>query len=167
MVHTSTSLQHNNNHDLCDYDCYNKKIFSLPFCEHDVLQLQEIFVTCGVHIITTKNIIDGRKVMQTILHSLNYFHNIGCISQEKGLPSFVCDIINHIEFEKSKENNLLTDLETFLTIHPCFDFIWIELSPALQQKYSQQQITKLFEMYHVQERMPVVIVMYDEEQQNI
>ena len=163
MVYTSTPLQ-NNNHTLCQDDCFNKNIFSLPFCEHDALRLQEIFVTCGIHMIKTKNIIEGRKIIQKILHSLNYFHNIGCISQEHNLPTFVCDIIKHIEFDNNKnKDNFLLDLEDFLTIHPCFDFIWVELSSKMLQQYRQQAIVEIFEMYHVQERMPVILVMYDEE----
>jgi hypothetical protein len=163
MVYTSTPLQHTSNNDLCsNNDCSNKKIISLPFCEHDALRLQEIFVTCGVHTITTKNSSDGRKIIQTILHSLNYFHNIGCLTQLQGLPSFVCDIAKHVALEQT-QNNLLLDLETFLTVHPCFDFIWIELSQAMQKKYPIEALTKNFEMYHVQERMPVVFVLYDQE----
>jgi hypothetical protein len=166
MTHTSTPLEHIQHHNPCYADCGNKKIFSLPFCQEDILQLQEIFVTCGIHRIQAKNVADGRKVIQTILHSLNYFHNIGSITQAAGLPNFVCDVIRHVEFDayhNQQPKDLYAYLEQFLTVHPCFDFMWVELSVSMQQQYSLASITKMFEMYHVQERMPVVIVTYEEE----
>ncbi len=159
MVYTSSLM--NDNYTMCLHDCYHKTIFSLPLCQHDIIRLQHLFVTCGVHIIKIKNFLEGRKIIQAILHSLNYFHNIGCISQDHNLPNFVCDIIKHIEFEKNTDNFLL-DLEDFLTVHPCFDFIWVELSTKILQQHTLESMTKIFEMYHAQERMPVLFVMYDE-----
>ncbi len=64
------------------YDDYRSdKLFTLPFSEHDVLSLQEKFIALGVHIIKTKNVVDGRAIIQTILNSLNYYHNISCVTQ--------------------------------------------------------------------------------------
>lgn len=148
-------------------DFYNKdksgKLFSLPFSEEDVLMLQEIFITSGVHTIKTKNVIDGRKIIQTILNSLNYYHNIGSIASTKNLPHNVCDIINHIALQNLRPNNLLMNLEDFFDVHPCFDFIWIELTQDIKKICTIENLKKLFDMYHVEERMPVFIVTYDEE----
>ena len=52
---------------------HNETIFTIPFSEQDVLELQGIFVALGVHTIKTKNIIDGRQIITTILNSLNYY----------------------------------------------------------------------------------------------
>ncbi len=155
MLHSSKSIKN-------DHDYNHDRFFALPLSEQDALQLQAVFINCGVHVVKMKNIIEGRKIVKTILHSLNYFHNIGCISNYHHLPVFVCDIIKHIEFEKLGDD-LLDNLEHFLTIHPCFDFIWFEFSQVMQKKYTLQNIQNIFEMYHVKDRMPVVIIVYDEE----
>lgn len=137
-------------------------VFTFPFSEQDVLDLQGIFVALGVHIIKTKNILDGRAIIKTILNSLNYYHNIGCVTDAEDLPVNVCDIINHIKLQKSHRGNLLTDLEDFFSIHPCFDFVWIEFTEDIKKEYSCNDIKNIFDMYHVEERMPVVIVVYEE-----
>lgn len=138
-------------------------LFTFPFSEQDVLELQGMFVALGVHVIKTKNIFDGRKIIQTILQSLNYYHNIGCVTNVGKLPVNICDIISHIRLEKSHKGDLLVDLEDFFTVHPCFDFIWIELTEDMKTQYSSNDIKKIFDMYHVEERMPVLIVNYEEE----
>ncbi len=141
----------------------NKKLFTLPFSEHDVLELQEIFVALGVHSIKTKNVVEGRRIITTILQSLNYYHNVGCVTEINKLPINICDVLSHIKLQKSQKGNLLTDLEDFFSIHPCFDFIWIELTKDIKKEYAYKDIKNVFDMYHAQERMSVLIVTYDEE----
>ncbi|MBV8661039.1 MAG: hypothetical protein JO129_02755 [Candidatus Dependentiae bacterium] len=151
-IHNSS---HNNEDD---------KLFTIPFCEQDVLALQEIFISCGVHTIKTKNVLDGRQIIQTILNSLNYYHNVGCITDTflHQLPITVCDIISHIKLQKIQKNNLLIDLEEFFAEHPCFDFIWIEFTEDIKNQLSLDEIQKIFTMYHAEERMSVLIMTYDE-----
>ena len=157
------SIINKKNHDF-SYDHEDNKLFTIPFSEQDVLALQEIFVSCGVHTIKTKNVIDGRKIIQTILNSLNYYHNVGCVAETfiHKLPITVCDIISHIKIQKIKKDNLLLDLEGFFAEHPCFDFIWIELTQDIKNQLSSDDIKKIFTMYHVEERMSVLIMTYDE-----
>lgn len=142
----------------------DNKLFTIPFSEHDVLALQEIFISCGVHTIKTKNVIDGRRIIQTILNSLNYYQNVGCIVDAflHTLPITVCDIISHIKSQKIQKNNLLIDLEEFFTEHPTFDFVWIELTQNIKNELSLEDIKKIFTMYHAEERMSVLIMTYDE-----
>lgn len=162
MTHTPFILDKSVN-NFCNKDLDNK-LFTPPFSECDVLQLQELFVTCGIHTIKVRNVDDGRFIIQTILDSLNYYHNIGCITNKSGLATTVYDIINTIEFNKnSGNNNQATDLESFFSIYSCFDFIWVELTKSVQSMYSSEDIKKIFTMYHAQERMPVLIITYDQE----
>ncbi len=138
------------------------KLFTFPFSEHDVLELQETFVALGVHTIKVKNIVEGRRIMTTILESLNYYHNIGCVTQVAELPINTCDILSHITLQKTHKGDLLTDLEDFFSIYSCFDFIWIELTTDMKKQYAYEDIKNIFDMYHAEERMSVLIVTYDE-----
>ncbi len=114
-------------------------------------------------IIKTKNIFEGRQIIRTILDSLNYYHTIGCISDQQGLPSDISDIISDMTIEQFSKNNCIRNLEDFFAVHPDFDFIWVELTQSLQDQYSWIDFKNIFDTYHVEERMPVLIVMYEEE----
>lgn len=136
-------------------------LYTLPFSEQSVLQLQEIFVNFGVHIIKTKDIAQGRQIIQTILQSLNYYHNIACVTNTPGLATDICDVINHIHLEKKGTGNFIINLEDFFAINPCFDFIWVELTEEIKSKCTIQDMKKIFDLYHVDERMPVIMVAYE------
>ncbi|MBP6869740.1 hypothetical protein KBC04_02575 [Candidatus Babeliales bacterium] len=147
--------------DLSDENHHHEKLFTFPFAEYDVLELQAIFIQTGIHVIKTKNIFDGRKIVTTILKSLNYYHNIACITEQVEVPSLAYDVMGHINMQKYRKDNLLIDLEDFFVMHPCFDFIWIELSETIENKYKLQDLKEIFNMFHVEERMPVLIVQYE------
>ena len=110
-----------------------------------------------------KNLKKIYHIIKIILDSLNYYHNIGCVAQGQEIPVNTCDILKHIALEKIEKGDLLTNLEDFLAIHPCFDFIWIEFTENLKKEFSYKAVKNIFDMYHVEERMPVLIVTYDEE----
>lgn len=167
MANISTSfifgkeMMHN---ALEDYDEDEAKLFMIPFIENDVLDLQAMFVKPGIHIIKVKNIIDGRKIIKTILDSLNYYQNIGFISQEDSqkIEMIAYNIMNHIQHNtKTSKYNLLINLEHFFSDHSCFDFVWVEFSKKIEKKCSLQDLKKIFTMFHAQERMPVLIVQYE------
>ena len=139
---------------------YKHKPFTIPFTEHDVLDLQAMFVKPGIHTITTKDVQSGRKIITTILDSLNYYHAIGCITQEQNVPIIAYDIMTHITQEKNQPDNILANLENFFAIYPCFDFIWVEFSKNAEKKYSLQDIEKIFSIS--MQSMPILIVEYED-----
>lgn len=156
------ACNHDNNVLLQCNKLFKNKIFTLPFTESDVLYLQDMFISPGIHEIRTTTIKQGRCIMQTILDSLKYFHAIGCITNESGLSDFVCDIQRHIALDSSYNHDAIANLEYFLTIHPCFDFIWIELTDKIAHMYTIDHIKNIFNMYQANERMSVIIVQYYE-----
>lgn len=165
MANLSTSSMFGKHIMTMQDDYKNSKLFSIPFSELDVLELQQIFVALGVHTIKAKNVADGRAIIATILQSLNYYHTIGCVTQvvEPVLAVNVCDILGQIMLQHDEKGDLITDLEDFFSMYACFDFIWIEFTQAMRKRYSYDALKKIFDMYHAEERMPVVIVMYEEE----
>ena len=139
------------------------KYFGTDFTEQNILELQQMFVTFGMHYIKTKNIQSGRKIIETILGSLKHFQNVGAITHAPGLQDSICDILVYIKMQGFYSDDISIDLENFFTIHACFDFIWIEFTSLLQTK-DLDQIKNIFEMYHAQDQMPVIFVMYDDDQ---
>lgn len=140
------------------------KLFMIPFLEHDVLDLQAMFVKPGIHVIKVKNILDGRIIIKTILDSLNYYRNIGFISQEnKNIELLGYNIMSHINLKTKSDHDFLIDVEKFFSDHSCFDFIWVEFSQDIEKKCSLQDLKKIFTMFHAQERMPVLIIQYEKQ----
>jgi len=134
---------------------------NLLLSQGDALKLQELFMTLGVQFITCKNIDSGRKLINCILSSLRYHKNIGAVAEKEGLPSFAYNILEQAKLENNYSNNLIIDLENFLIVNPSFDFIWIELSKNLRTQYTYEKIKTIFDMYHVNERMTVLILVYE------
>ncbi len=95
--------------------------------EQNILYLQNQFLINGFHYFKVKNILDGRKIILTMLNSLNYYNNIACLtSNNNEFRENVFDIYYTLTKENSTENidNLVNFfLETF-----DFDFMWIEES---------------------------------------
>jgi len=140
----------------------NNNFFDTKFSEKDVLELQAMFLTFGIHVIKTKNVHSGRVIMETILGSLKYFKNIGAVTYVSSLPNFACDILEYIKIQGFVSDDMIPDLENFFTMHSCFDFIWVEFTGALYIEYFDG-IKNIFETYHVQDQMPIIFVMYENE----
>ena len=158
----TTSMLDTHNNDSCNED-KEIKYFDSQFSENDVLELQQMFVTFGVHSIKTKDVQSGRKIIQTILGSLKHFQNVGAITHVPGLENSICDILVYIKMQGFCSDDISVDLENFFTIHPCFDFIWVEFANGLEIK-DVASIKNIFEMYHAQDQMPVIFVMYENDE---
>lgn len=142
-------------------DPKNVKTFNVNLSEQDVLNLQEIFLTFGIHCIKTDNVKSGRKIINTILGSLKYYQNIGAVTDLAGLDIHVADILVDIKMQGLYSGDVIVDLENFFMIHACFDFIWVEFSGSLLER-DIINLKNVFNMYYVQERMPVIFMMYNQ-----
>ena len=147
-------------------DRYNSNeepvFFDFPFSELDILELQNKFLTFGLHHIKTTNVQSGRSMVATILKSLNYYQNVGSITQEGGNLFESHDIYQQVKYNESyNEENLSTALELFFTVNPHFDFVWIELTKELKNINIAMNIEKVFKMCHADERLPVILLSYE------
>lgn len=158
---STTSILDRYSHETRFGDKNNIKYFSNQLTEQDILELQNIFLTCGMHFIQTNNVESGRKIITTILGSLKYYNNIGAITEIAGLQESIFDIFMHIKIDGLSSGNIVADLENFFIIHACFDFIWIEFTGLLAE-LDITYLKNIFDMHHVQDSMPVIFVMYDQ-----
>lgn len=149
-------------------DPYNSNkdavFFDTPFSELEILQLQQIFLTYGISTIKTKNVARGRLIIATILNSLKYYHHIGCITKESNLDEKFYNVYQAIQKHQNKNCSISLScaLEDFFTVNPYFDFIWIELTNELKNTSLCTNVKKIFDMYYVQQRMPVILMTYEE-----
>jgi hypothetical protein len=103
---------------------------SEPFSENDVLYLQKIFLTPGVHEINVDNVVRVRNMMDKVLDSLQYHHKAACVSlQNMPLADNVTDIVKVLLTDDYLVS--MDSLTLFFLDHFYFDFLWIEESPDL------------------------------------
>lgn len=137
------------------------QIFNFDLSEQDVLHLQEIFLTFGVHTIKTTDVATGRKILKSIVGSLKYYQNIGVITDVAGSDEKSYDILLDLKNQDLMTDDIIANLEDFFMVHTCFDFIWVEFSGLLSPDYVIP-LQNIFTMYYAQERMPVIFVTYDQ-----
>jgi hypothetical protein len=153
MVNTMTSItskQYFND----DKDKQANTVFTLPLHENDLLVLQEKFVTVGMHEMHVLNFHEGKLIVETILQSLKYYHNIGCISQKIKQPS---TIFSTVYYQQHEEHNFLYNLEDFFENNDTIDFLFIEYA---QDTQSLATIKSVLQQYHIDMQIPVIIMTY-------
>jgi len=150
MANTMTSImskQFFNNKQL-------NTIFTLPLQENDLLILQEKFVTVGLHEINVRNFHEGKVIVETILHSLKYYKNIGCISEKIKQPS---SLFTTVYCKQDKEQHFLYDLEIFFENNDSIDFLFIEYAHDTE---ALATIKNVLEQYHVDVQIPIIVMTY-------
>ncbi len=107
------------------------KVIRQPFSEADIFELHDMFLTNGFHFFKAPTIEQGRSIVYTLLDSLDYYHNIGCLSLNTQPVSTVTNINNVLlDTTISWTKEFLAEylLEIFF-----FDFFWIEATSTLIQ----------------------------------
>ena len=95
--------------------------------EQQILDLQELFLTKGIHYINVPTLQEGRELIYSFLDALRCFDSIGCVTKYgRSLPKHYFDIYRHLH--KNDFKSALDHLELFFTQDFNFDFVWIELT---------------------------------------
>jgi len=131
------------------------------FSEHDILDLQELFLSPGMHELTVPNIAAGRELMSSVLTAFNCFPRIACLTTASlPLPAHV----THLHDEMALHGALAFSnhqLDSFLLEHFYYDFLWIEVTPELLQSawYPYFQL-KLID-FNLAMTLPIIAVSYE------
>ncbi|MFA5999034.1 MAG: hypothetical protein WC747_03395 [Candidatus Babeliales bacterium] len=135
--------------------------FNWPLSDLEIIKIQNIFMTPGLHHISTKNSMSGRVLISTILKSLQYYNFIGCLTTSQILLDH--DIANmyelYLECNQMFENNC--ELEDLFIDYFHFDFVYIELSEDLLTNFSIKKLQNLCEALTARQSIPVVMVSYE------
>jgi len=127
---------------------YNNNSITYYFSEETIIDLQDKFLTPGLHTIIVPNVIVGRTLIVKILKSLNYYHTIGCLS-ETALESDAIFSLSY--YQETTLDNILTE---------CFyDFIWIECTKKFIQSLTLYDEKKF---YTTTSKIPIIAVAYQE-----
>jgi hypothetical protein len=154
MKYTQNTVYHDNHHYATSLFYVAKK----KFAEEDILDLQDIFLSIGIHTIEVDNLYEGRLLLHTFLEALRCYSSIGCLNTA-GIPleKGVVDMYKELQARGYLDKKNRFDFEHFLTYFQEFEFIWIELQRKTVLKwypyFYQQLITLNFD-----KRMPIVVV---------
>lgn len=135
----------------------NLRIIKEPFSENDVLYLQDLFLTPGMHQITVDNFSKIRTMISKVLKSLQYHQKAACLSfVDLSLDSEICDITRVLivdDYLVSKDRLMLFFLDEFY-----FDFLWIEETPDLLASAWYEQFQRYLSEFNFNRSIPIIKV---------
>lgn len=127
----------------------------------DILYLQDIFLTKGLHYIKVKDILVGRKIVGDLLKSMHYYRDIACITNyfqpalKRTVYNIYCSLVDFCGTNVSYESIEEFFLENFFA-----DFMWIEYSEDMLQKplvvYAMQAMQEL----EIVRQIPIIVLSY-------
>lgn len=134
-----------------------------PLTDSNILELQEKFLTNGLHHITVPTIADGRALIFTFLNSLSFIlHTVACVTtNDITLPVNIISI--HEQLSKSENfNTSHTDyMQKFFFEQFYYDFIWVEMSSSLITSTWYSDFEKNFIDLNIHKNIPMLIVSYE------
>jgi len=136
-------------------------IVSQQFSEHDIIWIQELFLTNGWHCLQLNDVRAGRSIINTMLYSLNYYHDVACLTIEDcpQLDSSCCDIYAEL-LEKGYLESDPYDVDAFFLEDFNADFLWIEKTAELIKSPWYQYFLLALQDLQMSNHMPVIIVSY-------
>lgn len=130
--------------------------------EDDILLLQDLFLTNGIHCIIAANVLSGRKLMYKFLQSLHYYHNVTCLTANKDRPlkKTVFNLFQSIQ-EYCGCNCEYQEVEYFFLEHCYADFLWVELSEELETNPIGINAFKAMDELNMDRAMPIIKISYN------
>ncbi len=141
-------------------NCDSHKL-TKPYSEQDIIRLQEIFLTNGWHCLQVQNLHEGRSVINTMLYSLNYYHDIACLTlRDYPLLDSVCfDVYLHA-LEKGCLDSDPYDLNSFFLDYFFADFLWIEETEELVASQWYGPFLQSLHDVQIEKHIPVIMLSY-------
>lgn len=126
-----------------------------------IIELQDIFLTPGIHVIDVEFLQEGRDIIQKFLSALRCYQAVGCLTQHgQELTRDIFDIHHYLLMYGFLEGKNGNDLEQFFTQDFNFDFIWIEKKNNETSDwchYFEQRIAR----YDIRSRVPIILLLYN------
>jgi len=132
-----------------------------PFSDSDILNLQDAFLTNGIHYIKTDNIFAGRALITLFLNSLNCHNNVATLSlSSEPLQNGITDLYAELILGGHLNQNLSHELEDFFLEKFYYDFMWIEATEKLLDSFWTEEFFKKITDFKLDQLIPILIVSY-------
>jgi len=140
-------------------------LFSAPFSDGDILDLQEKFLTNGFQYLKAQNVFKGRELIHDFLQSLSLYHEIGCltVAPRPQLKEGIVDLYYELTcggYLNTFDQNFLDE---FFIDQFYFDFIWIEATRSLLMTTWFEDIKKKIIDMAIDEHLPIMVIVYEEQ----
>lgn len=126
--------------------------------EYDILELQELFLTYGLHSIKIPTMPFGRDLVVRFLDSLQCYSNVACLSlSTRPLRPGIVNLYDELALYGALAHSHTT-LESFLLENFYYDFLWIEMSQELDESpwywYLEQKLLD----FNLIKTLPIVLL---------
>lgn len=140
------------------------KIFNLPLSESEIIEFHNILMTPTQHMIQTTTVTSGRALIKTMLQSLAYYRQIGCLSSASTTlwheKNDVIDIYSIIR-QDAQVYGLWYAIERFFINYNNIDFIWVELTDDLVAQMGSKYVMQMCQLLTEHQTIPVVVLQYE------
>lgn len=147
------NLQNKDNHDYSSGD----RIYTSNLSNNDILILQDIFLTKGLHCLHVDSLKTGRTIIYTIIHSLNYYETIGCITLNQQIP-LEDSVINVYQdaYTRFGTSYSLDDIENMFLDYWFIEYAWIENSKTSSCDPLYKACTNVMRSLDFTEHIPAI-----------
>jgi len=130
-----------------------------PLSEDDILYLQHLFLSNGLHAIQLPNVAVGRTVIYTLLRSLDYYHTVACLTcvAEPPLKRSIFDVNSAAHLATRNADSIAQ----FFTERFFADFLWIELTESLARLPAFMDVIEALDSLALGSHIPVVALCYN------
>ncbi len=132
--------------------------------EQTIINVQQYFLTPGVHCITIATHEQGRSLLRVCLDSLEIYTNVGIVTvTTKKAPAHYRDMYEELEHAQAL---CLGDgrLEEFMLSSFQCDFLVLEYTQELLEQPWFGRFEQLLSEYSVAKSIPVIMFLYDDQQ---
>jgi hypothetical protein len=156
MYRHYNTLAHSKSIDLAHITGISKDLFS----EYDILALNDLLLSNGLHTVKVKDFVIGQKVIEMFLTLLNYYQQVYWLSlQDKKCLSGFQNLYKELE-QYGCFNNASKELYEYY-FYDAFhgDCLIIEHSQQIESEVWYKDLTDVLSQSYICQRMPIVLML--------
>lgn len=156
MYHHYDQLRHSKSIDLAHITGVSKELFS----EYDILALNDLLLSKGVHTVKVQDFVIGRKILQMFLTILNYYQEVYWLSlQSEKRSSELQDLYHELERYGCFKNGSKELYEYYFYDAFHGDCLIIEHSAQIEAEVWYKDLTHALWQSYICERIPIVLML--------
>ncbi len=129
-----------------------------PLSEATILDIQDAFLTNGMHTLSVENVAMGRSLVNTFLSSLDCYYATACLTHsDQPLATTVYDLFADID---SYAHGARGDLEEFFLERFYVDFLWIEYTQKLKETWWVSDFEQKLRDLKIDQHIPIICLKY-------